>query len=166
MAFTCGAIVGGDDNDALLELLTIAIVAPVAPPVDCEIAVLLLVVAICCCCCMLIAVSLLVVAICCCCCFGRAATLPAVVVGFVVVVCCGGGDDDDDTADVDGGVAADNEGGFTVFGIPQIVDSVVLTTLRLGLLGSHIFALISDEIVLLSELLSPAAGDDDDNCCA
>jgi hypothetical protein len=151
MAFTCGAIVGGDDNDALLELLTITIVAPVAPPVDCEIAVLLL-----------------VVAICCCCCFGRAATLPAVVVGFVVVVVCCGGDDDDTTADVGGGIAADNEGGFTVFGIPQIVDSVVLTTLRLGLLGSHIFALISDEIALLSELLSPAAGDDDedDNCCA
>jgi hypothetical protein len=150
MAFTCGAIVGGDDNDVLLGLLTVAIVAPVAPPVDCEIAVLLL-----------------VVAICCCCCFGRAATLPAVVVGFVVVVCCGG-DDDDITADVGGGIAADNEGGFTVFGIPQIVDSVVLTTLRLGLLGSHIFALISDEIVvLLSELLSPAAGDDDDDdCCA
>jgi hypothetical protein len=33
MAFTCGAIVGGDDNDALLELLTVAIVAPVAPRV-------------------------------------------------------------------------------------------------------------------------------------
>jgi hypothetical protein len=133
MAFTCGAIVGGDDNDALLELLTVAIVAPVAPPVDFEIAVLLL-----------------------------------VVVGFVVVVCCGGGDDDDDTADVGGGVAADNEGDFTVFGIPQIFDSVVLTTLRLGLLGSHIFDLSSDEIALLSELLSPAAGDDDedDNCCA
>src|SRR6187200_2013951 len=130
MAFTCGAIVGGDDNDALLELLTIAIVAPVAPPVDCEIAVLLLVVVICCC-------------------FGKAppveieiAVSLLVVVGFVVVVCCGGGGDDDDTADVGGGVAADNEGDFTVFGIPQIVDSVVLTTLRLGLLGSHIFALI------------------------
>jgi hypothetical protein len=153
MAFTCGAIVGGDDNDVLLGLPTVAIVAPVAPPVDCEIAVLLL-----------------VVAICCCCCFGRAATLPAVAVGFVVVVCCGGdGGGDDNTADVGGGIAADNEGGFTVFGIPQIVDSVVLTTLRLGLLGSHIFALISDEIVvLLSELLSPAAGDDDEdgNCCA
>jgi hypothetical protein len=148
MAFTCGAIVGGDDNDVLLGLLTVAIVAPVAPPVDFEIAVLLL-----------------VVAICCCCCFGRAATLPAVVIGFVVVVCCGGGgdgDDDDNTADVGGGIAADNEGGFTVFGIPQIVDSVVLTTLRLGLLGSHIFALSSgDIVVLLSELLPPAAGDDD-----
>jgi hypothetical protein len=160
MAFTCGAIVGGDDNDVLLGLLTVAIVAPVAPPVDFEIAVLLLVVAICCCCC----------------CFGKAppveieiAVSLLVVVGFVVVVCCGGGGgDDDDTADVGGGVAADNEGDFTVFGIPQIVDSVVLTTLRLGLLGSHIFALISDEIALLSELLSPAAGDDDedDNCCA
>jgi hypothetical protein len=31
--------------------------------------------------------------------------------------------------------------GCTVFGIPHILDSVVLTTLRLGLLGSHIAAL-------------------------
>jgi hypothetical protein len=46
---------------------------------------------------------------------------------------------------------------------------VVLTTLRLGLLGSHIFDLSSDEIGLQSEL--PVDGDDADNvgeddCCA
>jgi hypothetical protein len=82
--------------------------------------------------------------------------LTGTVVDFVV--CCVV----DDTTDV-GGIAVDNEGGFTVFGILQIVDSVVLTTLRLGLLGSHIFALSSgDIVVLLSEL--PAGGDDD--CCA
>jgi hypothetical protein len=41
--------------------------------------------------------------------------------------------------------------------------------LRLGLLGSHIFALSSADIVVLSELLLPAAGLDDagdGNCCA
>jgi hypothetical protein len=45
---------------------------------------------------------------------------------------------------------------------------VVLTTLRLGLLGSHIFDLSSaDIVVVLSELLLPAAGGDDDgSCCA
>jgi hypothetical protein len=79
------------------------------------------------------------------------------------------GDDDDDTADV-GGVAADDaKGGFTVFGISHIRDSVVLTILRLGLLGSHIFALSSDDIGLLGELLplpSNGGSDDDDNCCA
>ena len=110
---------GDDDNELLLGLLTVAIVAPVAPPVDCEIAVLLLVVAICCCC------------------------------YFVVVVCFGGG------------VAADTKGGFTVLAIPHIRASVVLTTLRLGLLGSHIFDLSSADIVgVLSELLLPAAGGD------
>ena len=119
-------------------MLTGAIVAPVAPPVDREIAVLLFVVAICCCCC---------------CCFRGAATL-AMPVDFVV--CCGG-------------VAADTKGGFTVLAIPHIRASVVLTTLRLGLVGSHIFDLSSDEIGLLSEL--PAGGDDADNvgeddCCA
>jgi hypothetical protein len=98
----------------LLGLLTGAVVAPVAAPVDRETVLLLL----------------FVVAICFCC-FGRAATLAAVVVGFVV--CCGSGDDN--TADVGGGVADDdNKGGFTVFGMPHIFDSVVLMTLRLGLL--------------------------------
>jgi hypothetical protein len=52
---------------------------------------------------------------------------------------------------------AGNEG-FTVFGIPHIVDSVVLTTFRPGLPGSHIFALTSGDIVLIDEL--PV------NCCA
>ena len=89
----------------MLALLTGAIVDP-AEPVDRE-----------------TALSLFVVGICC---FG-AATLAAAVVGFVVVCC------DDDTADV-GGVADDNKGGFTVFGMPHIFDSVVLMTLRLGLL--------------------------------
>ena len=81
-------------------------------------------------------------------------------------------DDDDVAAEVDGGIAA-NTGGFTVFGIPHICDSVVLTTLRLGLLGSHIFAFSSgDTVVVLGELLLlPADGDgdgdeDNGNCCA
>jgi hypothetical protein len=146
IAFICGAIADCDDKDLLLRLLTGAIVAPVAAPVDRETTLLLFVVAICCC-------------------FG-VATLAAAVVGFVVIC------RDDDTADVGGGVADDdNKGGFTVFGIPHIFDSVVLTTLRLGLLGSHISALSSgDIVVVLSEL--PVGGDDDadsvgeDDCCA
>ena len=73
-----------------------------------------------------------------CCCLGAA----TVVVGDG---CIGG----DDTADV-GGV--DGNEGFTVLGIPHMRDSVVLTTLRSGLLGSHIFALSSDDIGLLTEL--------------
>jgi hypothetical protein len=89
--------------------------------------------------------------------------------GFVID--CGVGSGGDDIADV-GGVA-DNEG-FTVLGIPHIRDSVVLTTLRSGLLGSHIFALSSGDIGLLDELLprlpAACAGCDDDtddgNCCA
>jgi hypothetical protein len=102
---------------------------------------------------------LFVVAICCCCFLGAA--ILATAVGFVVVVVCWGGGDDDDTADVGGGVAADNEGGFTVFGISHIFDSVVLTTLRLGLLGSHIFALSSGDIVVLIE--PPVRGADADS---
>jgi hypothetical protein len=125
----------------LLALITGAIVAPVAAPVDCETELLF------------------VVAICCCCFLGAA--ILATAVGFVVVVVCCGGGDDDDTADVGGGVAADNEGGFTVFGIPHIFDSVVLTTLRLGLLGSHIFALSSGDIVVLTE--PPVRGADADS---
>jgi hypothetical protein len=100
------------------------------------------------------------------CCFGGVAAFVAAV-DFVVVVCCvAADDDDDDTADV-GGVAADAIGGFTVFAIPHKRDSVVLTTLRSGLLGSHIFALSSDDIGLLGELL-PLPPDDgsDDDCCA
>jgi hypothetical protein len=63
---------------------------------------------------------------------------------------------DDDTDDVDGVPA--NEG-FTVLGIPHICASVVLTTLRAGLLGSHILALTSGDITLLSTA-------DEDDCCA
>jgi hypothetical protein len=88
------------------------------------------------------------------------AAFVADVVGFVVVVCCVGDvdDDDDDTADVAAGVDADdNKDGFTVLEIPHIRASVVLTTLRSGLLGSHIFALSSDDIGLLREL--PVGGD-------
>jgi hypothetical protein len=139
-------------------LLTGAIVAPVAPPVGRETELLLFVVAICCCCFLGAAI------------FATAVGFVVVVVGFVVV--CGGDDDDDDdnTADVGGGVAADDDtkGGFTVLAIPHICDSVVLTTLRLGLVGSHIFDLSSaDIVVVLSELLLPAAGGDDDgSCCA
>ena len=104
------------------------------------------------------------------------AAFVANVVGFVVVIVVwGDGDgDEDDTADDIGGVAADdNKDGFIVFGIPHIRDSVVLTTFRLGLLGSQIFALSCGDIGLLDELLLslrlPAGGADDDNdgnCCA
>jgi len=91
-----------------------------------------------------------------CCCFGAATA------GFVVIVCCVDGGDDD-TADV-GGV--DGNEGFTVLGIPHMRASVVLTTLRSGLLGSHIFALSSDDIALLTEL--PVGGDnvgeEEDDC--
>ena len=84
-------------------------------------------------------------------------------VGFVVAVCWGVGDDIDDVDGIAVVVVF-----FTVLEIPHIRASVVLTTLRLGLLGSHIFDLSSaDIVVVLSELLLPAAGGDDDgNCCA
>ena len=90
-----------------------------------------------------------------------------VAVGFVVA---DDDDDDDNTAEV-GGVADNVGDGFTVFGIPHICDSVVLTILRLRLLGSHIFALRSADIVMvLGELLLPLLpaddGDDNGNCCA
>jgi Na+(H+)/acetate symporter ActP len=53
---------------------------------------------------------------------------------------------------------------FTVFGILHIRDSVVLTTFRVGLLGSHISALsLGDIVVVLSEL--PVRSDDDNCCC-
>ena len=41
---------------------------------------------------------------------------------------------------------------FIVFGIPHICDSVVLTNLSFGLLGSHIFDFSSGETVLLVRL--------------
>jgi hypothetical protein len=76
-------------------------------------------------------------------------------VGFVVN-CCGIADDVDR-------VPA-NEA-LTVLGIPHICDSVVLTTLRAGLVGSHNFALTSGDIVLA--LLAPGAEEEeDDDCCA
>jgi hypothetical protein len=154
-AFSCGAIGdddgGGDDDaddDLLLVLPTGAIVAIFAPVVT-ETMLVLFVVAICCC-------------------FGAAAA-----VGFVGVVCFGVVDDT--AADDVDGVTADNVDDFIVFGIPHISDSVVLTALRLGLLGLHIFALSSGDIIVLL----PPAGDDGwkdaagidgidgkDKCCA
>jgi hypothetical protein len=79
-------------------------------------------------------------------------------VGFVVVIVCWG--TDDDTDDVCGGVVvAGAVCGFTVRGIPHIRDSVALTTFRLGLAGSHIFALSSG-------VTESAARDcDDGDCC-
>ena len=50
------------------------------------------------------------------------------------------------------GVAADANGGFTVLAIPHMRASVVLTILRSGLLGLHIFALSSGDIIVLGEL--------------
>jgi hypothetical protein len=80
------------------------------------------------------------------------------VVGFapVVSICCTGGDEDDgdDTVDISG--AADNKG-FTVFGIPHTRASVVLTTLRSGLRGSHIIDLSSGEVGLPAK--PPVGGD-------
>ena len=151
-ALICGAIADeGDDEPLAVGWLSGAIVVHVASPIGSEIALILL--------------SLFVFFICCC---FRAVIFAAD--GFIVVaVCCVDGDD---TADDVCGVAADAIGGFTAFAIPQMFDSVVLTTLRLGLLGSHIFALTSDDIGLLCELLSlsPSDGSDDDkkdgNCCA
>jgi hypothetical protein len=76
---------------------------------------------------------------------------------------CANGAADGDEVVVRGGVgAADNKGEFTVFAIPHMRDSVVLTTLRSGLLGSHIFALVSGDIVTLGEL-AVDGGDDADN---
>jgi len=54
-------------------------------------------------------------------------------------------------------------GSFTVFGIPHIRASVVLTTLRLGLLGSHISDFRLSDIVVVRGILLDG---DDDSCCA
>ena len=83
-----------------------------------------------------------------CCCLGGAVVA---VVGFVVTVCCVG--DDEDSADVlcDVGTA-DARPGFTVLAMPHMRASVVLTTFRSGLLGSHILALSSSDI----DVLTPA----------
>jgi hypothetical protein len=63
-------------------------------------------------------------------------------------------DGDDEVVVFDGGVAADDSpsAGCTVLGIPHTRASVVLTTFRLGLLGLHIFALISANSAALFEL--------------
>lgn len=90
----------------------------------------------------------------------------AAIFAAVVVIRCVDDDCDDDGGDV---AAADNSNeGFTVFGIPQMCASVVLTTFRLGLPGSHIFALRSGDKLLLTEvlLLPPTTPVDDDVCCA
>jgi hypothetical protein len=135
----------------LVALVTGAIVVSVEPTIGSEIALVLL------------------FEVFTCCCFGGVALSGAAVVDFVVVVCCVA-DDDVDMADLCDVAADDAKGGLTVFAIPHKRDSVVLTTLRLGLLGSHIFALSSGDIWLLGELLLllPAAcgGEDDGNCCA
>ena len=108
---------------------------------------------------------LLVVAICCCC-FGAEAAI-----GFVVVVCCGVVDDIAVDEDVEG-AGDDNAGDFIVFGIPHISDSVVLTALRLGLLGSHIFALSCGDIIAIllpsgdDDWTDVIGVDDEDDCCA
>jgi hypothetical protein len=94
------------------------------------------------------------------CCLGEGEAAASVVVGFVAAVFCVGGDDDDDTVDVGSVVADDGKDGFTVLEIPHIRASVVLTTLRSGLLGSHIFALSSDDIDLLT-LGEDNVGEDD-----
>ena len=130
-----------------MGLLTGPIFAPVATSVGREVALVLFVVFIICCC------------------FGAVDTL-ATDVGFDVVVACRG--IDDDTIDV-GGVAVVVF--FIVLGIPHICDSVVLTTFRLGLLGSHNFAFTWRDIGLLGELLLsprlPGVDEDNDvNCCA
>ena len=77
--------------------------------------------------------------------------------GFLVGACC----INDVTVDVFGVAAADAKGGFTVFGMPHIYASVVLTTFRFGFVGSHICALSSGDIDLLTEL--PVCGDAADN---
>jgi hypothetical protein len=67
--------------------------------------------------------------------------------------CANGATDGDDELVVFGGGAGDDaSAGSTVLGIPHMRASVVLTTLRLGLPGLHIFALISGDIALLGEL--------------
>jgi hypothetical protein len=90
---------------------------------------------------------LLFVGVICCCCFG----LLELDAGVVAV---------DSVGVVDAAVVV---GSFTVFGILHMRASVVLTTLRLGLLGSHISDFtFSDTVVVRGILLDG----DDDNCCA
>ena len=90
------------------------------------------------------------------CCFG-AATLAAD--SFVVV------GDDIPVVDVGGIAAAVVVLLFTVFGIPHMRASVVLTTLRLGLPGAHIIALTCDEIVVLRDTVGGDNGVGEDDGC-
>ena len=74
--------------------------------------------------------------------------------------CANGATDGDDEVVVFGGGATDDaSAGSTVLGIPHMRASVVLTTLRLGLLGLHIFALISGDIAALLRELAVDGGD-------
>jgi hypothetical protein len=103
-----------------------------------------------------------------CCCFGGWVDTLASDAGFVVavVVCLGVDDDIDDDVCGVAVVVNDDIRGFTVRGIPHMRDSVALTTFRLGLLGSHIFALSSGDIfVVLSESADRDCGGSDDDCC-
>ena len=72
----------------------------------------------------------------------------------------GATDGGDEVVGFGGGATDDASDGPTVLGIPHMRASVVLTTLRLGLPGLHIFALISgDIVVLLGELVVDDGGD-------
>ncbi len=110
-----GVVVGVDDDigDLLLIELAGVVDAPIAELFDCEMTLLLL----------------FVVAICCCC-FGLLEPDAGIVGVDTVGVVDGDGV-------VDTGVSA-VVGSFIVFGIWHMRASVVLTTLRPGLLGSHI----------------------------
>ena len=65
--------------------------------------------------------------------------MPILLLLLIVLLgnCANGGADGDEVVVRAGVSAADNKGGFTVFAIPHMCDSVVLITLRSGLLGSH-----------------------------
>ena len=84
------------------------------------------------------------------CCFGAAILAAG---NFVAV-----GGDDTAVVDVNGIAAAVVVLVFTVFGIPHMWASVVLTTLRLGLPGVHIIAFTCGDIVVLRDTV----GDDND----
>ena len=71
----------------------------------------------------------------------------------------GATDGDDEVVVFGGGATVDASAGSTVLGIPHMRASVVLTTLRLGLLGLHIFALISGGIAALLGELAVDGGD-------
>jgi hypothetical protein len=73
--------------------------------------------------------------------------------------CANGATDGDEVVVFGGGATDDASAGSTVLGIPHIRASVVLTTLRLGLLGLHIFALISGDIAALLGELAVDGGD-------